>query len=385
LKRALLVLAALGAAVLAALAYFSGPAPTAPPPAPTGGWPAPPAARADRVAPPAATTTSDRLPATLLRATVTDKLRSSPLPPAVREQLVAGDVAGAASALANLRQGAALLDELRTLCRSVTAGDESVEGAARVALGAASRDPAAAATLDALVAARRLGRERLAAGCAGAHLDATAIANALETSARAGDAASLERIARDEGRLASAALLGSARAQLRLGLEHLAQQPLVARSWLEAAAKQDADAAEFLGTCLLDGCGGPPDPAAARSILESAARRGSASALALLASASAEEFTRWVSTSDFITPVPPRNLDALGLSSTERYAWAGLAAGLAEQGCFGFDVNVAARALALRAQLADSLSPSDAAAGNEAARALGDATAGTVRHARGCD
>lgn len=86
-----------------------------------------------------------------------------------------------------------------------------------------------------------------------------------------------------------------------------------------------------------------------------------------------------------MTPLPPRNVDALGLGAAERYAWAALAGRLAERGCFGLDLNLAAAALAARPRLERTLSPADVAAGDRAAGELEAASGAEVRRARGCE
>ena len=329
----------------------------------------------------------------MLRAALAEQLRTAALPREALDRLAAADVAEVARRLAGAREpgSAALLAELEALCRGLAdPAADAAESDARAALGAAAREPAVGASLEALIAARREAESHLAAGCASTRFDAVANDRQLEASARNGDAASLEHLALagagDPGKLASAALLGAPRAQLRLGLDNLRDQPAIARSWLEAAAKHDADAEAYYGTCLLAGCGAPADAAQARATLEAAARRGAAFALGLLSSGpSAEDLHRWTPAGAFVSPVPPTDPDALGLAAADRYAWAALAGRLAERGCFGFDLKLAAEALAARPRLERSLSPADALAGERAAADLEATSGAAVRHARSCE
>jgi hypothetical protein len=324
-----LVLAGLaaGAALAGVLWWRSEPAPPTPAAAPRRT--APPAAFEDGPAPPphpASVRTAAPLAGNVLRAALVARLPA--LPRELLDRLAAGDVAEAAARLAAAREpgSAAALAELELLCRELgEPGAEADAAEARSALGSAAREPATAAALEALIAARRDAERRLAAGCAAARFDPAAIDRQLQDSARNGDAASLERLALagagDPGKLASAALLGAPRAQLRLGLDNLRDQPALARSWLEAAAKRDADAEAFYGTCLLAGCGASPDPVAGRAALESAARRGAPFALGLLSSGpGADEVQRWTPAGAGVAPVPPTEPDALGLTAAERFA-----------------------------------------------------------------
>jgi hypothetical protein len=372
-------------------------------------WPAPPppeppAASAPRAALPAGPTELPAAPATpagppattladaVLKAALVDRLRAARLPRELAERLAAGDVAEVARRLAAAREpgSAALLAELAALCHEPAAGgggDAASE--ARAALGAAGRDPATSATLEALVAATRDAQRRLAAGCAAASFDPGAIERSLQASARNGDAASLEQLALeghgDIGKLTSAALLGAPRAQLRLGLDRSRDQPAIARSWLEAAAKGDADAEAYLGSCLLTGCAAAPDPAAARAAFESAARRGAPFALGLLATGAGDDVHRWSASGALVAPLPPPSPEALGLEAPARYAWAAFAGRLAAHGCFGFDLRLAADALAAAPRLAQELSPVDASAGEQAAADLEAASGAAARRARGCE
>jgi hypothetical protein len=389
------MLGAVGAgAVLAAVLWWR------PQPAPAPPVAAPRAvaepARYDIAAAPAPRPTSGPAPApravAMLRAALVARLPAA-LPRELLEPLAAGDVGAVAQRLAAGREpgGAAALAELWQLCHELDASRaEADAAAARSALGAAARGPAAGAALETLIAARRAAEQRLAAGCAAARFDPVAIDRQLQASARNGDAASLERLALagsgDPGRLASAALLGAPRAQLRLGLDNLRDQPALARSWLEAAAKHDADAEAFLGACLLAGCGARPEPLAGRAALESAARRGAPFALGLLSSgAAADEVHHWLPAGAVVAPLPPPEPDALGLAPADRLAWAALAGRLADGGCFGFDLGLAAEALAARPALERSLSPADVAAGARAADELEAASGAAARHARGCE
>ncbi|HUO80367.1 MAG TPA: hypothetical protein VMU00_09515 [Steroidobacteraceae bacterium] len=396
MSRPRLALLALGGAAALALALWwqlepAPPAPAAAPPAV-----APRAAAYDRptaAAPAAPAAAAPSLSARLLRATLVAHLRAAPLPRELAELIAAGDGAEVVRRLAAAREpgSAALLAELQALCRRVgDPADDAAAAEARSQLRAAARDAAAGQALEALIVARREAGRQLAASCGAARFDPAAIQRQLEASARNGDAASLEQLAIEgaapPGRLTSAALLGAPRAQLYLALENLHAQPAVARSWLEAAAKRDADAEAIYGACLLSNCPPAPDPAAARAALESAARRGAVFALGLLArDPLAEDARPWSPADSLVVPVPPAGLDTLGLSAADRYAWAALAGRLAEQGCFGLDLGVAAEALAARPRLERALSPADAAAGAEAAAALEADSGAGARRARGCE
>ena len=379
-----------GAVVAGVLLWHGEPAPAPekpglPPSAPVA------APAAAPVAPPAAAkATATALTATVMRAAIVERLKSAPLSADVLAGLASGDVDGVVRRLAaaSTPGSAALLAELADLCDEVGRGSATDAAAeARTALGPAGRDSALAASLEALIAARREATARLAAGCASARFDAAAIQQRLEATARNGDAASLERLALrgavDEGRIASAALLGAPGAQLRLGLEHLQDQPGVARSWLEAAAKHSAEAEADYGACLLAGCGANPDPTAARTALEQAARRGEPFALGVLASG--EDVNRWSPLTAPVAPLLPREPDSMGLGAADRYAWAAFAGELAARGCFGFDITIAAEALAARPRLERALNPADVAAGEQAARTLEAASGPDARRARGCD
>ncbi len=309
------------------------------------------------------------------------------------DRLLAGDVATAAKALAASSDpgAAAALAELAAFCDELTAtAPGSAAAEATPVADPANRDPTLTATLGALTEARRSARERLRGRCAATRFDHAAIERQLSERALAGDAASLERQVRSgalpASRLESAALLGSARAQLQLGLDRLHDTPATARTWLEAAARTDPEAGGLYGGCLLDGCGGPRDPLQARAVLEAAARRGSAYALGLLSTPPGTDTSgHWSVPLVGVSPVPPHGLDELGLSSAERYAWASLAGELGQAGCFGFDLAAAGEALAARGRLERTLSPSDLAAGVDAAARLIAQDAPALRRARGCD
>jgi hypothetical protein len=367
---------------------------TRPAPVPTeSGSPAPPASA---VAPPVA-------PAGLVRAAIARRLRGTELPRELVDLVAAGDIGRAAARLAASKgPGSAALEwDLLALCHEATesgaaAGAED-ELAARAAL---ALRPDLAAVLDPMVEARHAFGVRLGAGCRGARLDPAAIQHRLAVSAASGDAASLERLTAVDGapqaRLQSAALLGSSLAQFRLALSLLADRPgttaLSAEqrqsglSWLQAAAKGDADAESHYGACLLDGCPGAPDPLAARAALESAARRGSSQALGLLsASGGGEPANVWSGSEDVIAGLPPRYLDSLGLDAADHYAWAALAARLARDGCFGFAFLTTAQALAAPARLERALRPAELAEARERSTRLWSETGVATRHALSCD
>ncbi|MBS0376073.1 MAG: hypothetical protein JSR73_15950 [Proteobacteria bacterium] len=379
---------AAGAAVLTAL-LLERPATPESPPSPA----VRPVLPAASVAPPpaahAAPAEGSALAPRVVRAVLHERLHSPALSPERLEALAAGRIAPVAAALRAAREpgAAALLADLAALCESLP--DSADGAAARDALGVAGRDALAVASLERLAGAVHAARATLEAGCAATSFDAAGIRSALEAGARAGDPHSVERLAflsrGDAGRLASAALLGMPRAQLRLALDQLPGQPAAARSWLEAAAKQDPEAEALLGACLLGGCGAGPDPAAARAALESAAGHGAPVALGWLAAgAGGEDPSRWSPAGALVTPLPPAHPEALGLTPVERYAWAALAAGLAADGCFGLDLDLAAGALAARARLERALSPAEAAEGTAAAAALESRTGASARQSRGC-
>ena len=328
-----------------------------------------------------------------LRPALAHAFPGPPLPRAHLDRLAAGDAAGVARELGASDEPAAAvhLFDLAQLCASE--GRAPAEGGSaeeRAALAASASAPATRATLERLVEARHRWQARIASGCASAPLDAATIHRRLGAAAGRGDAAAAERLASQDAqplaRLTSAALLGNARAQFRLGLGALPALPAQGRSWLEVAAKTDADAAAYYAVCLLGGCAGPPDPAAARTELESAARMGSLYALGLLASAgSADGARRWSRPDAIVTPVPPRDIDALGLDPSAGYAWASLAAGLAGNGCFGFEFQATAEALDMRSRLEHSLRTVELSAARTAAGELENSTGAALRHALDCD
>jgi len=394
LRRTFLVLAGLaGAGVLIAAWLWRATPPATPeaqPPARGPLWTVPGGAAqplsAPGAPPPAA------VPAEV-RAALLRRFRGTAPPRELLDRLAAGDVPSVARQLTARDEpgAAARLWDLAALCGS-DGGPASASALAdeRAALESTAADAAAHATLAALIGTRHAFAERLAAGCAATSFDRALLERRLATSAARGDVASLERLAALDpqplGRLTSAALLGSPRAQFRLALENLPKQPDAGRQWLEAAAKGDADAEAYYGACLLNGCFGTADPVAARAALESAARRGAPYALGLLASgASAEELGRWVPADAPVAPIPPRDPDALGVDPSGRYAWAALAAGLATDGCFGFEFATTAEALIVRSGLDQALRPAELTAARAAAAELSSATAGTTRHALGCD
>ena len=379
---------------LAGLLYWR--AETRPPTATAAAGLAPPAltvrisgAAGDAGAVPAAAA----LASALLRSALTARFRDVGGASESLRPLYDGDIAGAARALGDSGQpgAAAALAELAALCSEADdpAGDAARAGEARGRL-AALRDRAASAALESLIEAERGARARLRAGCAATTFDRAAIERRLGESAQAGDAASLERLAGSGAlpvtRLQSAAVLGSPRAAERLGLDRLRDEPLVARSWLESAARGDADAEAVYANCLLAGCVGTPDPVAGRATLESAARHGALYALGLLAAPAVPDTpNRWSPAGALVAPLPPPAADAAGGDALDRYAWSELAGELAAAGCFGFELTIAADALGTRARLDRTLAPSELVAATGRARDLADAVGATIRHARGCD
>jgi hypothetical protein len=309
-----------------------------------------PTAASSSPAPPASTVAPPVAPAGLVRAALARRLRAAALPRELADLVAAGDIAGAAVHLAAAKgPGSAALEwDLLALCHEATesgaAAGADDELAARAAL---ALRPDLAAVLQPMIEARHAFGVRLGAGCRNARQDPAAIQRRLAVSAASGDAASLERLTAVDGapqaRLQSAALLGSSLAQFRLALTLLAERPgtpartaeqrQAGLSWLQAAAKGDADAESYYGGCLLDGCPGAPDPLAARAALESAARRGSSQALGLLSGGGGSEPANdWSGTEDVVAGLPPRYLDSLGLDAADHYAWAVLAARLARDG-----------------------------------------------------
>lgn len=328
-----------------------------------------------------------------VRSALAHAFPGTPPPRALLERLAAGDVGGVARELAASDESAAAvhLFDLAALCASE--GHAPAEGGSaeeRAALEASAAAPAARVTLERLIETRHRWQARFAAGCASAPLDAATIHRRLGAAAVRGDAASFERLASQDAqplaRLMSAALLGNPRAQFRLGLDEMPAQPAQGRSWLEVAAKTDADAAAYYALCLLGGCAAPADPAAARTELESAARMGSLYALGLLASAGgADGPHRWSRADAIVTPVAPHDVDGLGLDSAAGYAWASLAAALASSGCFGFEFGATAEALEARPRLERSLRTVELEVARTAAGELEASSGAALRHALDCD
>ena len=83
--------------------------------------------------------------------------------------------------------------------------------------------------------------------------------------------------------------------------------------------------------------------------------------------ASGEDVNRWSPLTAPVAPLLPREPDSMGLGAADRYAWAAFAGELAARGCFGFDITIAAEALAARPRLERALNPADVAAGEQAA------------------
>ncbi len=366
--------------------------------------PAEPEAAAPAVAAPAAAHTGRLLAApaaapepehpTSVRAAIAHEFHGNRLPRSLLDRLVAGDVAGVARELASAPEASAAVElfDLQGLCR---AQDEGVpadisQGDARAAGDATGMASASRATLTALIAQRRAWHDRFRSACAATRFDATATAARLQAAALRGDGASLERLARSDSqplmRMQGAALLGNPRAAFRIALAELPKQPREGRSWLEVAAKEDPEAAAYLGMCLLSGCAGEPDPAAARQALESAARGGSLYALGFLATADAPEGARrWVRADEIVAPVAPRDLEPLGFNSASAYPWAALAASLAARGCFGFEFTITAEALEARTRFETALRPAELASARAQADELAATTLEATRHALDCD
>jgi hypothetical protein len=366
-----------------------------PPPVPT--------AASGSLAPPASTVAPPVAPAGLVRAAIARRLRGAELPRELVDLLAAGDIARAAVRLAASKgPGSAALEwDLLALCHEATESAPAADAEDELAAHAAvALRPDLAAVLQPMIEARHAFGVRLGAGCRDSRLDPAALQHRLAVSAASGDAASLERLTAVDGapqaRLQSAALLGSSLAQFRLALTLLADRPggtartaeqrQAGLSWLQAAAKGDADAQSYYGGCLLEDCPGAPDPLAARAALESAARRGSSQALGLLSgSGGGEPANNWSGTEDVIAPLPPRYLDSLGLDAADHYAWAVLAARLARDGCFGFAFLTTAQALAAPARLEPALRPAELAEARERSTKLWSETGVATRHALSCD
>ena len=397
-RRTWLYVAAVLAALLSVLLWLRPEPPPGPPRA--AAVPVPPVRPAHM--PPAATELAR--PAHAARAAVRVALqrrfRGLAIPAAVLDLVAAGEVGAAERRLGEAPSATALAWELARLCRESAAppegGADAAESAAARTLLAAS--PQDLQLLAAVSAERDAFAQRLTAGCAGAGLDATAIRQRLAAAAAGGDAASLERLALADptqaSRLMSAALLGASGAQLRVALEllqapsadgHATERRQAGRGWLQAAARGDPEAEAWYAACLLDGCAGAADPAGARAALESAARRGSLYALGLLVTASATEAPAvWSAPEDFVVPLPPRELAALGLGDAERYAWSALAAALAREGCFGFALRSAAEALSAPDRIARLLRPAELVAAAAAVTDLLAEFGAAARAALGC-
>ena len=400
-----LLLALTAGATVGLLAWWFGPWRT--PPNETA-----PVARtpANRVAPPdpepgpRVAAPSPTAPAAVLRAGLKRHFAGLAVPRELIELLAAGDVAAAARQLEGMpaHSSAALLWDLGTLCRDArgpASGADPHAADARAALDAASLDATVRPVLEGMVAARRAWLARLEPGCAAARLDPGALQRQLLASATAGDAASLERLASIDAapfaRLMSAALLGAPRAQLRLAVALLEEGPAQSRtneerqaglSWLQAAAKGDADAEGYYASCLLSGCYGAADPVAARGALEHAAEHGSSAAIGLLVAAgSGDAGGRWSPLDAPLAAVPARDTSALALSETDRYAWAAFAERLARAGCFGFDFTIAGEALSSRSRFERTLRPSQLTEAAAAADWLWSEAGEAARSARGCD
>jgi len=387
-----MLLAGLALAVGGALLWWwlqPMPAPQPAEPA-AGDWPPRLPASQPRPAP-AAPAEPARSP---VRAALLRAFHDRPPDRATLEALAKGEVGSIAERLARDPSSAAAaeLSDLERLCRdlagaSTAAGALEEQRAIQLAGGA---DAGARAVIEAGLVQAHEFRTRFAAGCAAARLDREAVRARLEASAAAGDPASLERLAEQDpaplARLQSAALLGNARAQYLLAQALYATQPLGARSWLESAARGDADAEAYLGACQLSGCFGSADPAAARRSLESAARRGALYALGALGSAEAAGAPhRWAAADAPVVPVAPRAPDVLGLDAAQNYAWAALDAALARDGCFGFEFGIAAEALDGAERLERALRPAELDAARRAADALEAADGAAARRALGCD
>jgi hypothetical protein len=365
------------------------PAPETPAFAPAGPAAGPPPAPAAAAREPAPAASAPRAPAGFLPAALARAFRGAALPAALGARLAAGDVEGVAAALAasTAPGAAAALHDLAALCAEESQPDAAA-GAEQDAIATAGADAAALALVTAEIGARHAFRQRILAGCRTALLDEAAVTARLRAGGEAGDAASLERLAaRDPqplGRMTSAALLGDAAAQFHLALEYLPRDPRLARSWLEAGARGDADALGFLGACQLNGCFGAPDPVAAAATLEAAARQGSRYALGLLATSGGDDAGRWPVAGVPVAPLPPRDADALALDPATRYAWSEFARGLATAGCFGFDFPTTAAALVDGAALERDLTAGELAAGRAAATALEHDAGTSARSALGC-
>ena len=400
-RRSLLFVAAISTGLLLAVWWLTqGGAPPLRPPQAAQVTALPVPSVPSSAAPQATPAASPSSAAAAVRAALTRRLHDLPVPHAVLEALAEGRVAAALELLAAapVAPAAAIAWEVVELCREgePLAGPE--REAAPAALALLRGRPSAEQQLGALISAQRELAARLKAGCAQAPLDAAAARRRLEAQAAAGDAQSLERLARSDAagasRLQSAALLGSPGAAFRLGLELLqsgrnaagaGERRQAGLSWLKAAAQGSADAEAWYASCLLEGCGGAADPAAARAALESAARRGSIYALGLLSAPPTDSPAPWSTPEDVVAPLPSADAAAFGLDGASHYAWSVLAARLATAGCFGFAWRSTAEALTAPERIAPSLSPAGLAAAAAAAELLVNEAAGPARAALGCE
>jgi len=125
----------------------------------------------------------------------------------------------------------------------------------------------------------------------------------------------------EERRLLSAALLGDPDGQWQLALFYRNRWSTSSevkdrdkmKFWLEQAAEKIPAAAFALGECLQSGCDGrPPNPGRARSLVESAARKGDSAAIEAMITAGADPATG---------------------DRFDEYAWLDFRARLAEDGC----------------------------------------------------
>jgi hypothetical protein len=320
-----------------------------------------------------------------LRAELRARFHDTPLNSALTDALTAADVSSVANVLATSseRGDAARLSDLYQVCETFGAP----EARAPPPLSASTGNMALLSKIHALSSVYI---EHLQASCGSAHLDRSAIHQQLLLSAAQGDTASLDRLSASEpqhaGKLESAALLGNARAQLRLALRLLSSQPATARSWLESAIKTNSTANALYGSCLLTGCFGTPDPPEARHALESAATDGNSYALALLSGESPDAVNDWLQEELINANLVIANpVNGFGLSIQEQYAWATFAAHLASRGCFGFDLKTTGAALNAYSRLESALRAGDIVPAHAAADKLIHASGGHAAHLRGCD
>jgi TPR repeat protein len=279
----------------------------------------------------------------VIRRAVSQRFVAPALPPEAERELAAGRVAVVAQLLQSLSTADAAVLESRLLavCEEV-AGSGGDSTASVAAVGAVY--PIDSQTTESYRAQREW-LQRLRPACTATHFDTAGIRQRLETHAAAGHAASLWELAqRAEGeertrRTLSAALLGSAPAQLRLAAgsggaltPSLAMRlsPTDRLVWLKSAAASFAPAQLQYARCLTSGCEGlpvEPDPIAAKSWYERAAHAGSPAAILALASGADGN-------------------SGVNVSDSERYAWSQLGAVQSAGGCFGFDTGLYAGALA---------------------------------------